>query len=147
MRLGFQLSYDYPSGYRVTGLVHAKRIVISTACRTWNPKHSPRAHEHSSTELAQPRYCRTRANPSRCGRLPLLPSRPDLVRKRLEAQRQLIKSKCTRSTPILVTPAGIIYDGHHAVRAAAEEAVNVSIKIIDQPLVPRAASILDLPVR
>jgi hypothetical protein len=76
-----------------------------------------------------------------------LPSRPDLITARIEAQRQLIRLGQPRFTPILVTLAGIIYDGHHAVRAAAEEGVTIEIQIVDQPLASSAGSILDLPVR
>jgi hypothetical protein len=77
----------------------------------------------------------------------LLPSRLDLVRTRLESQRQLIRAGQRRWTPILVTVQGIIYDGHHAVRAAAEEGVTVDIQVVDQALTASAASILALPVR
>jgi hypothetical protein len=77
----------------------------------------------------------------------LLPSRPDLSRTRLETQRQLIGSGRRRWSPVLVTLAGIIYDGHHAVRAAAEEGTSVEVQVVDQPLSPSAASIMDLPVR
>ena len=77
----------------------------------------------------------------------LLPSRYDLVKTRLESQRQLIRSGQSRWTPILVTIAGIVYDGHHAVRAAADEGATVDIQIVDQPLTASASSILDLPVR
>lgn len=51
----------------------------------------------------------------------LRPSRNDLVRHRLNHQRLLVCSGQTRHTPILVSRDGVIIDGHHAVRAAAEE--------------------------
>src|SRR5437588_6379860 len=50
----------------------------------------------------------------------LLPGRHDLERVRLEFQRSLQQSGRRRYTPIKVTRGGVIWDGHHAVRAAAE---------------------------
>ena len=77
----------------------------------------------------------------------LLPSRPDLLRKRVEAQRGLLLGAGVRLTPVKVTIEGVIFDGHHMVRAAAEEGklIEVSIVAIIQP--PIGEIILDLPVR
>jgi hypothetical protein len=77
----------------------------------------------------------------------LLPSRHDLVRRRLEVQRALLLSNHVRATPILVTIGGVICDGHHAVRAALEEGRLVEILVTPMPIAASAASILDLPVR
>jgi hypothetical protein len=77
----------------------------------------------------------------------LLPSRPDLIRQRLEFQRALVKAGQARFTPILVTPDGVIFDGHHAVRAASEEGKSVQVQIIDMKIQPVASILLNLPVR
>lgn|SRR5262245_26369837 len=47
----------------------------------------------------------------------LLPARMDLEQHRLAAQAALLKAGTPRHTPIQVTQNGVIYDGHHAVRA------------------------------
>src|SRR5207249_2380798 len=60
----------------------------------------------------------------------LLPSRGDLVRPRVEFQRALVRSGRPRLTPIQVTPDGVIFDGHHGVRAAAEEGTLVDVLVI-----------------
>jgi hypothetical protein len=77
----------------------------------------------------------------------LLPGRHALIRVRLEFQRALQQSGQGRYTPIQVTRDGVIWDGHHAVRAAAEAGASVDVLVIDVNVVPAAASILDLPVR
>jgi hypothetical protein len=77
----------------------------------------------------------------------LLPSRHDLVRQRLEFQRSLTKAGQRRLTPILVTPDGVIFDGHHAVRAAVEEGKTVDVQVVGMSIQPVASSILNLPIR
>jgi hypothetical protein len=77
----------------------------------------------------------------------LLPSRPDLSQARLAAQRSLKQAKQPRYTPIQVTPQGVIWDGHHAVRVAAEDGDVVNVKVIDQSVAPVGLTILQLPVR
>jgi hypothetical protein len=77
----------------------------------------------------------------------LLPSRGDLVRVRLEAQRTLLLSGTPRLTPIQVTSAGVIFDGHHMVRAAAEEGKLIDVRAVAIPQPPVGDMILDLPVR
>jgi hypothetical protein len=74
----------------------------------------------------------------------LLPSRVDLSRKRLEFQRGLILSNRARFTPIQVSTDGLIIDGHHYVRAAAEERRRVDVLVSPLPAPARAGSILDL---
>jgi len=77
----------------------------------------------------------------------LKPSRPDLIALWLEYQRSLIRSGRRRFTPILVTIDGVIIDGHHAVHAAAEEAVTVDVMVSDLPVKGMQVAILDLPLR
>ena len=79
--------------------------------------------------------------------LRLLPSRQDLIKLRIEFQRGLILAGKQRYSLIQVTEDGVIYDGHHGVRAAAEEQVNVDVLIVAVKLQPMAASVLQLPVR
>jgi len=76
--------------------------------------------------------------------LRLLPARRSLQRIRLDAQRALLLAGTPRTTPITVTRDGVIWDGHHAVRAAAEEARLVDVLIVDLRATPVAASILNL---
>ena len=68
----------------------------------------------------------------------LLPSRSDLEQARLDVQAALRQTGTPRSTPILVTIEGVIWDGHHAVRLAAEngEMVDVVSSLCWRP--PRA---------
>lgn len=79
--------------------------------------------------------------------LSLLPSRTDLSQFRLDLQKALLKGGTERHTPIQVTADGVIWDGHHAVRVAAEEGIRVNVLVTSQTVNPSAASILDLPVR
>src|SRR5437879_685572 len=76
----------------------------------------------------------------------LLPSRSDLRRNRLELQIQLLDGGVRRFTPIQVNLDGIIWDGHHAVRAAAEKGILIHVVVVAQPLAPSGYWILDLPV-
>jgi hypothetical protein len=79
--------------------------------------------------------------------LRLLPSRRSLRRDRLDLQRALLLAGTARTTPIMVTRDGVIWDGHHAVRVAAEEGRTVEVLVIDLSASPVASSILNLPVR
>jgi hypothetical protein len=76
----------------------------------------------------------------------LLPSRVDLSQVRLDIQQGLLDSGTQRSTPIRVAPDGVIWDGHHAVRLAAEQGSTLTVQVVKFKLTPTAASILDLPV-
>lgn len=76
----------------------------------------------------------------------LLPSRSDLFRARLDLQRQLLQNGIRRHTPIQVTTDGVIFDEHHAVRAAAEQGRTIDVLVIQFPQPPSADSILDLAV-
>src|SRR5437899_1839012 len=77
----------------------------------------------------------------------LLPARRDLIRTRLEFQWALLRSGRQRFTPIQVTPDGVIRDGHHAVRAAAEEGATVDVLVVNDRVSPSGPDILALPVR
>ena len=76
----------------------------------------------------------------------LHPSRSDLITVRLDFQRGLLRSGKSRFTMIQVTQSGIIIDGHHRVRAAAEEGVVVDVIVTPLPAKMTAESILDLEV-
>jgi hypothetical protein len=78
--------------------------------------------------------------------LSLLPSRPDLSQVRLDTQRALVDAGIQRHTPVQVTLEGVIWDGHHAARVAAEKQLLVVVKVVTEQLAPTADSILDLPV-
>jgi hypothetical protein len=77
----------------------------------------------------------------------LLPSRPDLIRRRLEHQRLLLLGGYQRFTPIQVTAQGVIHDGHHGARAAAERGITVDVLVVAESVPPVGLWILDLPVR
>ena len=77
----------------------------------------------------------------------LRPGRTDLVRSRLEYQRKLIKSGQAKFTPIQVSREGVIIDGHHYVRAAAEEKRLIEVLVTSLSAGATADSILDLTLR
>src|SRR4051812_35255384 len=76
----------------------------------------------------------------------LLPARSDLERARLDTQSRLLRSGTPRFTPIQVTTDGVIFDGHHGVRAAVEAGQVIDVKVVSFLQPPTADSILDLPV-
>ena len=77
----------------------------------------------------------------------LKPARGDLIRMRLELQRSLLRTGVSRLTPIQVSREGVIVDGHHAVRAAAEEGHTVDVLVSELAVPGKACTILDLDVR
>jgi hypothetical protein len=77
----------------------------------------------------------------------LLPSRGDLIQARLDAQRALRQAGTPRSTPIQVTPDGVIWDGHHAIRVAAESATTVDVLVVPIAVPSVGKTILQLPAR
>lgn len=77
----------------------------------------------------------------------LLPSRTDLLRRRLDFQHSLLTSGIQRYTLIEATASGIPYDGHHGARAAAELGMFLDVQIVDDDVAPCGLWILDLPVR
>ena len=79
--------------------------------------------------------------------LSLLPSRGDLSQVRLDHQRMLRRTRIARHTPIQVTVAGVIWDGHHAVRVAAEEGHTVEVLVVRVVEAWSGLTILQLPVR
>lgn len=60
----------------------------------------------------------------------LTAGRRELSQIRLDAQRDLLRQNIKRFTRILVTEEGIIYDGNHGVRAAAEADVAVDVEVV-----------------
>jgi hypothetical protein len=76
----------------------------------------------------------------------LLPSRKDLSQVRLDIQKMLLDTGKDRYTAIQVTVDGVIWDGHRAIRAAAERQCEVTVQVVNQRANPAASSILDLPV-
>jgi hypothetical protein len=77
----------------------------------------------------------------------LLPSRADLSQTRLARQRALVQAGVPRQTPVQVTPAGVIWDGHHAVRVAAERGGTIDVLVVAAVVPPSGMTILQLPVR
>jgi hypothetical protein len=71
----------------------------------------------------------------------------DLDGARLALQRQLLTTGTPRLTPIQVTPEGVIWDGHHAVRVAAEAGLTVAVRVVPASVPWSGLSILQLPVR
>jgi hypothetical protein len=77
----------------------------------------------------------------------LLPSRSNLTRARLDFQRQLLLSGQARHSRIDVTAEGVIWDGHHGARAAADLGLLVEVRVV-RLLVPSSnLTLLQLPVR
>jgi hypothetical protein len=70
----------------------------------------------------------------------------DLVGSRLELQRQLLLAGQPRRTPIKVAAEGVIWDGHHAVRVAAEEGRPIDVLVVAGLQPPSGLTILQLPV-
>src|SRR5579863_7575947 len=85
---------------------------------------------------APPGQIQSNVNP-----LQLLPSRADLAHSRLDIQQGLLHTGIERAAPIEVTPDGVIWDGHHAVRVAAEKGMLVKVKVVSVRINPTAASI------
>jgi hypothetical protein len=77
----------------------------------------------------------------------LLPSRIDLEQWQLDVQSALRQAGTPRSTPIQVTTEGVIWDGHHAVRVAAERGETVEVRVIPMLAPPSGLTILQLVVR
>jgi hypothetical protein len=77
----------------------------------------------------------------------LLPSRIDLEQVRLDVQAVLRQTGTPRATPILVTSEGVVWDGHHAVRLAAENGETVDVRVVALLESPSGLTILQLPVR
>jgi hypothetical protein len=76
----------------------------------------------------------------------LLPSRCDLSQIRLDMQQALLDVGTKRNTPIEVTPEGVIWDGHHAVRIAAGKGLSITVKVVNVKVNAAASSIMLLPV-
>ncbi len=76
----------------------------------------------------------------------LRPGRNNLIAARLEFQRHLLLSGQSRFTPITASIEGVIIDGHHAVRAAAEEGRKIDVMISSLVVPAKGDSILDLPL-
>jgi hypothetical protein len=62
-------------------------------------------------------------------------------------QKALLDAGIDRHTPIQATEHGVIWDGHHAVRVAAERGIELTVLVVKQKVAPSARSIMDLPVR
>jgi YD repeat-containing protein len=75
----------------------------------------------------------------------LTAGRRDLVLSKLSGQRDLVRNGITRHHPIQVTSDGIIYEGNHGVRAAAEKGVSVDVEVVDMPVTAHG-DIRDLPI-
>jgi hypothetical protein len=75
----------------------------------------------------------------------LLANRDELESSRLQLQRQLIAAGRKRNTMIEVNRDGVIIQGNHGARAAAEMGVSVDILIVSCPH-PNFGLILSIPV-
>lgn len=77
----------------------------------------------------------------------LRPFRSDLLRSRLDLQIQLQTTGISRFTPIKVNLEGVIVDGHHAVRVAAELGQSVDVLVVEVDVAPSGMRILELPIQ
>jgi len=71
-----------------------------------------------------------------------------LEQSRLDLQQSLMDQGITRTTPIRVQPDGVIWDGNHAARLAADAGVPVNVQVVPLPTIPNTSKgpIQDLPV-
>ena len=72
-------------------------------------------------------------------------NRAELEESRLEDQRQLIAPGTPRYTLIQVNCQGIILQGNHGARAAAEAGIAIDIQVLDFPH-PTYGPILSIPI-
>ena len=84
---------------------------------------------------------------SQCGPWHAITESPRPCQSATRFSGLLLRSAQKRFTPIQVTLQGVIFDGHHAVRAAAEEGSLVEVFVVDQKVLPSAPSIFSLSVR
>lgn len=67
--------------------------------------------------------------------------------RRLDLQRELIKNNIERKTVIKVTKEGIIEDGHHGARAAAEVGKYVDVEVVSRTISSTNTPILKMPIK
>jgi hypothetical protein len=72
-------------------------------------------------------------------------NRPELERSRLETQRQLIAAGIRRYSMIQVNCVGVVLNGNHGARAAAEVGVAIDVFVTDLPHLAYGP-ILQIPV-
>ena len=104
-----------------------------------------RCHAFPS-KLAESAYGIGGPNSNKCQPVSSVAKRHNLSQVRLDIQRALMDAGTGRHTPIQVTTDGVIWDGHHVVRIAAEVGIAVTVKVVNVKVNPTAASILDLPI-
>ena len=75
----------------------------------------------------------------------LLSNRQELEKSRLDVQRQLIRAGTKRFSMIQVNRDGVIIQGNHGARAAAESGIPIEVEIVDLPH-PHFGPILSIPV-
>jgi hypothetical protein len=75
----------------------------------------------------------------------LLSNKTVLEEWRINLQRQLIATGIRRHTLIQVNLDGIIIQGNHGARAAAEAGVPIEVRVIDLPH-PSTGPILSIPI-
>jgi hypothetical protein len=63
----------------------------------------------------------------------LLSNRDELEQSRIDRQRDLIRRGIPRQTMIQVNLDGVIIQGNHGARAAAEVGVAIDVEVIDLP--------------
>jgi RNA-binding protein YhbY len=75
--------------------------------------------------------------------------RATLNKGRLQTQRDLLSGEIERTTLIQVTANGVVWDGHHGLRAAAEATKVVKVKVVKGAEINPPGnhnSILDIPI-
>jgi len=74
--------------------------------------------------------------------------RPDLVGDRLDVQKMLLQNRTPRHTPISATQEGVIWDGNHGTRAAADVGKVIEVEVVDPGCPVNAhGTVTELPVR
>jgi hypothetical protein len=74
--------------------------------------------------------------------------RADLVGQRLAQQQLLLQQRTPRYTPITATQEGVIWDGNHGARAAADAGKAIDVKVVNPECpVNSYGPVKDLPIR
>ena len=71
---------------------------------------------------------------------------PSLTAKEYDSLKYSIRENSGNVVPIIVNQHGIILDGHHRIRAAAELGMKVEVRVVSNPTTPRMP-ILRVPIR
>jgi hypothetical protein len=137
--------YDYGSGIVNSGEVVGSTIVVAYFGSLPEPAPAP--------GQVRPNPGNPFPNSARPGQIlenidpkSLQAGRRDLVQGPLALQQDLIARGIPRSTPIEVTPGGVIWDGNHGAAAAALAGKPITVLVVPRSLAPKGP-VTGLPIR